>query len=169
MATLAQIFDRFGANRPAEEMPRVPARNPIEAYRLRALPNEDVYLFVKKIDNSRVVRESDPKSRRACWRAIGASCGIAVTITIVLLPSVSSLLAGYRIETLRAERQHLQVERAALELEETKLLSPARLEELARMQQFVDPSPQKVIYLDGSTQGTMAKALNVHATSEMKQ
>jgi hypothetical protein len=35
-----------------------------------------------------------------------------------------------------------------LELEEAALLNPARLEELARIQQFVDPPAARVIYLD---------------------
>ncbi len=52
-------------------------------------------------------------------------------------------MAGYRMEALRQERQRLELDRASLELAETKLLSPARLEELARMQRFVDPAPQK--------------------------
>ena len=60
-------------------------------------------------------------------------------------------MAGYRMEALRQERQRLELDRAALELQETKLLSPARLEELARMQRFVDPAPESVVYLDDAS------------------
>ena len=52
-------------------------------------------------------------------------------------------MAGYKIEALRQERQRLELDRAALELAEAKLLSPARLEQLARMQRFVDPAPER--------------------------
>jgi cell division protein FtsL len=59
-------------------------------------------------------------------------------------------MAGYKMEALRQERQRLELDRASLELEETKLLSPARLEQLARMQRFVDPAPEAVVYLDAN-------------------
>jgi len=59
-------------------------------------------------------------------------------------------MAGYKMETLRQERQRLELDRASLELAETKLLSPARLEQLARMQRFVDPAPEAVVYLDAN-------------------
>ena len=45
-----------------------------DPFQLRALPHEHLFLFNKKIDNTRLVREADPKSRGACWSAIGAAC-----------------------------------------------------------------------------------------------
>jgi len=113
-------------------------------------PNEDVYLYIKHIDNSRVLREVDPAARKVCWRLIGSSFAFAVLVIGLLLPSLNQLMAGYRMEALRQERQRLELDRASLELAETKLLSPARLEELARMQRFVDPAPEAVVYLDGN-------------------
>ena len=113
-------------------------------------PNEDVYLYIKHIDNSRVLREADPAARKTCWRLIGSSFAFAVLVIGLLLPSLNRLMAGYRLEALRQEQQRLQLDRAALELAETKLLSPARLEELARTQRFVDPAPEAVVYLDGN-------------------
>jgi hypothetical protein len=73
----------------------------------------------------------------------------------VLLPSAYGLLAGYQIQALRQEGQRLTNEQASLELEEAQLLSPARMEELARMQQFIDPPSQNVVYLD-SKNGSLA-------------
>jgi hypothetical protein len=123
--------------------------------RVPAFANEDVYFFVKRIDNSRVVRESDPKARGACWKLIG-TVGLAVVLLIlVLLPSAYGLLAGYQIQSLRQDAQHLATEQASLELQEARLLSPARMEELARIQQFIDPPSAKVIYLDSKT-GSLA-------------
>ena len=66
----------------------------------------------------------------------------------MLLPSAYGLLAGYQIQSLRQESQRLAAEQASLELQEAQLLSPARMEELAREQQFIDPPAQKVVYLD---------------------
>jgi hypothetical protein len=76
----------------------------------------------------------------------------------VLLPSAYGLLAGYQIQALKEESKRLANEQASLELEEATLLSPARMEQLAREQQFTDPEPQKVVYLD-STHGS-AVAMN---------
>ena len=148
MATLATIMDRFTAARAVtEETPRMRALDE-DPYAIPRFPNEDVYLYVKRIDNSRVVREADPAARKVCWRIIGSSFAFAVLVIGLLLPSLNSLMAGYKLEALRQERQRLELDRAALELQETKLLSPARLEELARMQRFVDPAPEAVVYLD---------------------
>jgi cell division protein FtsL len=119
-----------------------------DRFEVPAFPNEDVYLYVKHIDNSRVLREADPAARQTCWRLIGSSFAFAVVVIALLLPSVNRLMAGYKMEALRQERQRLELDRAALELEETKLVSPARLERLARMQRFVDPAPEAVVYLE---------------------
>ena len=156
MATLATIFDRFLPAKACEQdTPRI--CDEAETCRLRRFPNEDVYFSVKKIDNSRVVRESDPAAGKACWSTIGTCVVAAVLLIAILLPGLYSLIAGYRIEALRQGRQRLEVERAGLQLEETKLLSPARLEQLAQQQQFIDPAPQKVVYLEGRPEGTLAR------------
>lgn len=152
MATLANIvsrtFDR-GFER-AEHPRREGASIPVPVF-----ANEDIYFYVKRIDNSGVVRESDPKARRHCWKLMG-SAGLAVVLLVaVLLPSAYGLLAGYQIQSLRKESRRLETERASLELEEAQLVSPARMEELARAQQFIDPPSEKVVYLDSKT-GSLA-------------
>jgi hypothetical protein len=66
------------------------------------------------------------------------------------------LLAGYQIQSLRSEAQRLAGEQASLELQEAKLVSPARMEQLARQQQFIDPEPEKVVYLDSKDGSSLA-------------
>ena len=143
-------MDRFTtANSASGDCSRARALDNEDPFAVPRFPNEDVYFYVKHIDNSRVLREADPAARKACWRLIGSSFAFAVLVIGLLLPSLNRLMAGYRLEALRQERQHLELDRASLELAETKLVSPARLEELARMQRFVDPAPEAVVYLDG--------------------
>jgi len=170
MATLAQhVFDRLNT-KPLEEAPRAPAADPREAFRLRKFPNEDVHLFVKRIDNSRVVRYSDPRSRRKCWNMIVSACAMAVFLTGLFLPSVRGLLAGYNIEALRQEKQRLEKERTALEFAETKLLTIEHLHELAEQQQFVVSSlPQRLIYLDGRPDGTLAQVNETSSVTDAKR
>jgi hypothetical protein len=79
-----------------------------------------------------------------------------VLLIFVLLPSAYGLLAGYQIQTLRQDSERLATEQSSLELAEARLLSPARMEELARMQQFIDPPAQKVVYLENAQSGTVA-------------
>jgi cell division protein FtsL len=151
MATLVNLMDRFttasAASYGSSRTRVMENEDPLE---VPQFPNEDVYLYVKHIDNSRVLRETDPEARKVCWRLIGSSFAFAVLVIGLLLPQMNRLMAGYRTEALRQERQRLELDRASLELAETKLLSPARLEELARMQRFVDPAPEAVVYLDGN-------------------
>jgi hypothetical protein len=47
-----------------------------------------------------------------------------------------------------------------LELDEARLLSPERLQQLAGQLQLVDPDPTRVVYLNPPTDGSLA--LNMH-------
>lgn len=147
MAAIANLLNWITGTA-ADTAPRVAAERVEDPYVLRALPNEGIYLYTKHIDNSRIVRESDPQARSECWRLIASAGASAVLLIGVLLPSAYGLLAGYQIQSLKAEQRRLVNDRSALELEEARLVSPARLEELARQQSFAEPGAQKVVYLD---------------------
>ena len=153
MATLADVWSRMfaqGMERASES-----ARGMDTSNRLRPFANEDILIYMKRIDNSRVVRAADPAARGRCWRLIGSVVGAAVLLIGVLLPSAYGLMAGYSIESLRKESQRLAAEQATLEVRESTLLSPARMQQLAKEQEFVEPAPARVVYLDGP-QGSLA-------------
>jgi hypothetical protein len=153
MATIAAVCSRFFIKEAARSatVPRTKGIAPV-----RAFANEDIYFFVKRIDNSRLVRQADPASRGVCWKTIGSAGAAALLLIGVLLPSAYGLLAGYQIQSLKNEAQRLTGEQASLELQEARMLSPARMEELARQQQFIDPEPQKVVYLDSKDGSSLA-------------
>jgi hypothetical protein len=155
MASIATVYNRMFQR--GIELGEEPARARAagEDARVRSFPNEDIYFWVKRIENNRVVRRADPAASGMCWKLIGSAGAAAVLLIAVLLPSAYGLLAGYQIQSLRDESRKLTNQLSSLELEEAKLLSPARLEELARMQQFIDPAPQTLIYLD-VRQGALA-------------
>jgi hypothetical protein len=127
-----------------------------DPFQLRALPHEHLFLYNKRIDNSRLVREADPKSRGACWSAIGAACVLGVLLTSAFAPSVATTIAGYKLESLRLEERRLVEERRTLDLQEAQLLSPARLDQLARENNLVAPAPGQVTNLEGKPQGAVA-------------
>src|SRR6266542_2556163 len=119
MATLATYFRRPVTLSRAEAEPVI---RRADRFRLRDLPNEDVFFYSKRIDNSRVVREADPKARERCWSIVGAASVLAALLITALAPTVGSTLAGYKLQTLRQEQQRLMDERRVLEVEEAALL-----------------------------------------------
>lgn len=158
MATQATSYDRFEAEAAARQRSRKEKADP---YRLRPLPNESIYFYRKAIDNSRVVRQADPRARSRCWRWIATAMASTMFLFALLWPNVCSLLAGYQIESLKADQQRLLAERAELEVAEARLLSPERLERMARRQEFIDPAPEQVVFLQPKADGALA--LNVPA------
>ena len=132
-----------------------PVRDP---FQLRPLPHEHLFLYNKRIDNSRLVREADPKSKGACWNAIGAASVLALLVASAFAPSVATTIAGYKLEALRIEERRLQEEYRSLELQEAELLSPARLDQLAQKNNLVAPSSAQVFHLEGKPQGAVAMA-----------
>ena len=158
MATLPSFLRKMevpGEPEPARRAAR-PERTERDPYRLRALPHEDVFFYSKKIDNTRLVREPDPQGRSACWSAIGAAGLALVLLTAVLAPSVAGTLAGYQLESLRAEQRRLLNERQILQLQEAELVRPDRLQKLANGQNLVTPSSSQVVHLEGKGDGTVA-------------
>lgn len=122
--------------------------------RVRPFANEDVYFFVKHIDNTSVIRAVDPVAERASWRMIGTAAAAAMFLIAVLVPKAYGVLDGYKIQSLRLEQERLLGERAALELEEAHLMSPERMALLAKEQMFVDPGGDSIVYLPAKQNDT---------------
>jgi cell division protein FtsL len=128
-----------------------------DPYALRALPHEDILLFCKKIDNSRLVREADPQARGTCWSVIGVASVVLLIFTSASVPYVASTLAGYKLESLRTEERRLLDERRNLDLEEATLLRPERLDQIAKDKHLVPPAAGQLVRLDGKD-GAVAMA-----------
>jgi hypothetical protein len=127
------------------------------SYMLRPLPNEDIFFHAKRIDNSRLVREADPRARAECWSMIGAVCAVAAVLITSLVPSVASITAGYQIQALKQERQRLLDERRGLDVQEAALRGRQRLEQLAKDQNMVNPKSEQIVRLNTKDgEGTVA-------------
>jgi cell division protein FtsL len=153
MATLPKVFQKQQTPRQTRGPVAVPPEN---GCALRSLPHEDVFFFCKKIDNTRLVREPDPKARGACWNVIGAACLAVVAFGAVMAPKVAGTMEGYKLESLRSEEQRLLDERRALDLQEAQLLSPERLEKLAKGQNLVTPASNQVVHLETRSDDAVA-------------
>jgi hypothetical protein len=134
-----------------------PSRFEADPYALRSLPLEDVFLHCKRIDNSRLERTPDLRARGACWSTIGAACVLVALLGTVLVPSVAGTLAGYRLQTLKAEERRLLDEMRVLEAKEAELVSTERLERLAADFELGPPGPGQEIHLRGKGAVAMAK------------
>ncbi len=157
MATQANAFAGYQAGQGwGDPQPRRETRLAGGRQELPPLPNESIYFFRKPIDNSRVVRHPDRAEGRRCWRWIATATTCTLLLVALLWPGAYGILAGYQIEALKVQQDRLLAERAALDLQEARLLSPEKLEELARAQEFIDPAPNQVVYLPPSPDGALA-------------
>lgn len=118
-----------------------------DPYRLRPLPNEDVYLYLKQFDNSGVVREADPVARRVAWKTIGAASVAAAFLIVMLLPGAYRLLAGYQIDRLKQSREQAVRELRTLEYEEEFQRRMPRMNELAKSKEFAPPTRDQVEFV----------------------
>lgn len=127
--------------------------------RLRNLPNDHIFFFSKSVDNSRLVRQADPAARGECWSALSAAAVLLLIFGSIVAPQVASVLAGYQIESLRAEYKTLVDQKRSLETLEASMLSPERLNELAAANKMTNPDPEQVFHLENqASAGSFAKA-----------
>lgn len=122
--------------------------------RLRPLPKEEIFLYVKAIDNRGVVRLADRKDWAASLSMTGSVLGASLLIILLLLPGGYTLAAGRRLEQLRNERLELMNELRVLRSREAGLTAPDKLVEYAGSK-FVEPSATQVIFAPPS-RGTVA-------------
>jgi len=128
--------------------------------------------FAKRIDNSRVIKITDPKRRRE-MTTFGITLSVLFLLAMVYLwQHFSAIEYGYKIEQLKAERDTIAETDRTLSLEEASLKDPSRIDRLARqlgMQRPVDGQWQP---MDNATndQATpvMAKANTIMVVSGMQ-
>jgi hypothetical protein len=151
MASLATIVRGFVGVREDIDLMDIAVRPRTDSSRLRPLANEDVYLYIKRIDNAAVVRAADPAARRNSLGAVATGFAMALFVIAGLFPAAYNTMEGYRIQQLRQEQNLLKQENASLKFQQAKLLSPENLNRLAAKLNMVDPAPQQVQFLDGNT------------------
>jgi hypothetical protein len=68
----------------------------------------------------------------------------------IIAPHVGAVLAGYKLEALKQERQSLVNQQRDLDVQEAGLLSPERLNDLARVRSLASPGMDQVIHLEAA-------------------
>src|SRR5271155_6197092 len=112
------------------------------------LGTPEIY-FRKTIDNSRLVKVEDPRRERE-MRLFGVVlCCLFLLVMGYALQHFRAIEYGYKIETLRSQRDGLAGMNQALQLEEASLRDPERIDLTARKLGLQPPQPGQVLRMDG--------------------
>ncbi len=142
MSGLEALLDWFAAGR--EAVASAERRAECDA-RLRALPREELFLYVKPIDNSRVPCVAH-RRQVAEWVATGVAATLGALVLMAGIgASMASLRMSHQLESLKQERAALLNELRALRSEEAQLRSAEKLEQYAG-ERFVAPAPKALVY-----------------------
>jgi hypothetical protein len=167
MASLATnwVGSRLRQNQPAQnQTPKALVKSTRQGhYALRALPNEDIALWVKSIDNSRVERQAEAGAHSDLWRFIGGAVAAVALVVGLLLPGAYSWLAGYQLSALERQQKELLDQRELLKLEQARAESPKQLEVWAEQHGMKAPDSRRVVYLRPA--GDRSVAMKVAADS----
>jgi cell division protein FtsL len=118
--------------------------------RARRGPTPEVF-FVKRFDNSRLVKAADPVRVRE-MRTF--ACAIAVLFALIMTygwQHLSSIEYGYRIESEKQQLQLLEEQNRQLRLSEAQLGDPARIDQMARQLGLTAPQPGQVVRPDATS------------------
>jgi hypothetical protein len=109
----------------------------------------EVY-FTKTIDNSRLVKVEDPRRGRE-MKQFGFALGCLFLLVMTFAwQHFKAIEYGYKIESLRAQRDSLVEMNRAYRLEDASLRDPGRIDILARKMGLQPPQAGQVIRIDTS-------------------
>jgi cell division protein FtsL len=111
------------------------------------LGTPEIY-FRKTIDNSRLVKVEDPRREREMKHFGIALCILFVLVMGYALQHFRAIEYGYKIETVRSQREDLTNMNRALRLEEASLRDPGRIDVMARKLGLQSPQPGQVLRID---------------------
>jgi cell division protein FtsL len=107
----------------------------------------EVY-FTKSIDNSRLVKVEDPRRVRE-MRQFGVALGcLFLFVMAYAFQHFKAIEYGYKIESLKSQRDGLVEMNRALRLEEASLRDPERIDRMARELGLQSPQAGQVMRMD---------------------
>ena len=110
---------------------------------------EGVVRLGKPVDNSRVVRQVDPRSRREIWLLILLGALLAAGLGLYAWPALEIRRAGQESVDLYRERERLVEEKRKLQLEKAALENLGRVEAIATRELGLrPPAPERSIVVE---------------------
>jgi cell division protein FtsL len=117
------------------------------------------YHTVKRIDNSRLVRPTEPARLREYWRRVAAGAGIAGCLLFYAWQHFECMQVRYQLEQLESSRTQVAELNQQLHLEVATLRSPARVDGIARQQLGLTvPVPGQVAPAEEPSDAVLAQA-----------
>ena len=107
--------------------------------------------FAKRIDNSRLVRVSDPRRKREMMMFAAALAVLFSLIMVYAWQHFRAIEYGYKIESLHSQRDGLVELNRALRVEQATLRDPERIDLLARRMGLAAPQAGQVMRMDADT------------------
>jgi len=104
--------------------------------------------FSKAIDNSRLVKVSDPRRNQEMRQFGVVMCCLVLLVFSYAWQHFKAIEYGYKVESLNNQREGLLEENRALRLEEASLRSPERIDQIARSLDLRPPQAGQVLRLD---------------------
>ena len=107
-------------------------------------------LFVKRFDNSRLVKAANPERAKEMRMF---ACVMALLFGLIMMygwQHLSAIEDGYHIEAEKAQLQQLQEQNRQLRLTEAQLGDPGRIDQMARRIGLSVPEPGQVVRPDAS-------------------
>jgi cell division protein FtsL len=104
--------------------------------------------FTKGIDNSRLVKVEDPQHSREMKQFGIALCCLFLLVMTYAWQHFTAIEYGYKIESLKTQRDGLAEMNRALRLEEASLRDPERIDTLAKKLGMQSPQAGQVIRMD---------------------
>lgn len=106
--------------------------------------------FPKNIDNARLVKVEDPHRARE-MRQFGIALGCLFLLVMTYAwQHFKAIEYGYKIESMKIERDSMAEMNRALRLEDASLRDPERIDQLARRLGLQSPQAGQVMRLDTS-------------------
>jgi len=129
--------------------PRVAAHNePLLAQQpaLRRRMRTPEFHFARRIDNSRLVKASDPVRARE-MRVFSAAVAVLFSLIMVYgLQHFYSIESSYRVESEKQAVEQMREQNRQLLLSQAELTQPDRIDKMARQLGLAEPQPGQVIH-----------------------
>lgn len=117
------------------------------------------FYFHKTIDNSRVVKVSDPRRKREIRMFSASVAALFLLVLFYAWQHFSAVQYGYKIEAQKTQLDQLAEQNRSLKLEEAGLRDPGRIDTLARQMGLESPQPGQMVRLENSdNNGAVAMA-----------
>jgi cell division protein FtsL len=116
-----------------------------QAMRRRGVRTPEI-MFTRHLDNSRLVKASDPVRVRQ-MRIFSATVAVLFSLVMIYgLQHFSAIEGSYRVESEKQQLDQLREENRQLRLSEAQLAQPARIDGLAHQLGLAAPEPGQVVH-----------------------